>query len=147
MLHEDFHDRVKPLETVAKDCKVHLYIKGSYYQLRDPSQQVLVNEADLIIGHAFRFELRDEKDALLCNRVCLSKNPTETPEVKCFLQGVVNHGLTWSKYDGDLISDGTYAANPYSFSSLKTDIQTRCQDEKFKRELLRSLRRLYDEFD
>lgn len=65
---------MKPLETVAKDCKVHLYIKGSYYQLRDPAQQVLVSDADIVIGHGFQFELRDEKDALLCNKVCLSKS-------------------------------------------------------------------------
>lgn len=79
------------------------------------------------------------------NKTFCLLDPTETPEVKCFLQGVVNHGLTWSKYDGDLISDGTYAANPYTYSSLKTDIQTRCQDEKFKREFLRALRRFYEE--
>lgn len=75
----------------------------------------------------------------------LIKDPTETAKVKCFLQGVINHGLTWSKYDGDLISDGTYAANPYAYSSVKMDVQTRCQDEKFKRALLRALRRLYEE--
>ena len=73
LLHEDFHDRVKPLENVAKDCKVRLYIRGSYYQLQNPSQQVLVSDADRVIGHGFRFELRDEKNGVLCNKICLSK--------------------------------------------------------------------------
>ena len=77
-------------------------------------------------------------------RNALFPDPTETPEVKCFLQGVINHGLSGSKYDGDLISDGTYAANPSGYASVKLDVQTRCQDEKFKRQLLRALRRLYE---
>jgi hypothetical protein len=74
LLHEDFHDRVKPLENLAKDCKVRLYIKGSYYQLPNPAQQVSVSDADIIIGHGFHFELRDEDNALLCNKVCLGKS-------------------------------------------------------------------------
>jgi len=74
LVHEDFHDRVKPLENVAKDCKVRLYIKGSYYQLPNPAQQVLVSDADIVIGHGFQFELRDENNAFLCNKLCLSKS-------------------------------------------------------------------------
>jgi hypothetical protein len=62
------------LETVAKDCKVHIYVKGSYYQLKNPAQQVLVSEADIVIGHGFEFEVRDETNALLCNKLCLSRS-------------------------------------------------------------------------
>jgi hypothetical protein len=43
------------------------------------------------------------------------------------------------------LSDGTYAANTAGYQTLKTDIQTRCQDEKFKRQLLRMLRKMYEE--
>ncbi|CAF0835014.1 unnamed protein product [Rotaria sordida] len=145
LLHENFHPRVKPLENVAQGCKVHLYIKGSYYQLRDPAQQVLVSEADVVIGHGFQFELRDEKNALLCNKICLSKNPMDTPAVKCFLQGAINHGFTWSRFNTDVLSDGTYAANTGGYQALKIDIQTRCQNEKLKRQLLRALRKMYEE--
>ncbi|CAF0979550.1 unnamed protein product [Adineta ricciae] len=147
LLDENFHDRVKPLENVAKTCKVRLTIRGSYYQLTQADQQVLVNDADLVIGHGFRFELRDEKNGVLCNKICLSKNPADIPEVRCFLEGVINHGLTWSKYNSDVISDGTYAANTGGYQALKTDIQTKCQKEKFKRQLLRILRTMYDEED
>ncbi|CAF2345828.1 unnamed protein product [Rotaria sp. Silwood2] len=145
LLHENFHDRVKPLENVAKDCKVHLYIKESYYQLRDPAQQVLVSEADMVIGHGFQFELRDENNAVLCNKICLSKNPMDMPEVKCFLQGAINRGLIWSRYNTDVLSDGTYASNTVGYQALKTDIQTRCQNEKLKRQLLRALRKMHEE--
>ncbi|CAF0934350.1 unnamed protein product [Rotaria sp. Silwood1] len=145
LLHENFHDRVKPLENVAKDCRVHLYIKGSYYQLKDPAQQVLVSEADIVIGHGFQFEFRDEKNALLCNKICLSKNPMDIPEVKCFLQGAINRGLTWSRLNADVLSDGTYASNMGGYQALKTDIQTRCQNEKLKRQLLRVLRKMHEE--
>ncbi len=55
----------------AKDCKIRLYIKGSYQQLPNSSQQVLVSDADLVIGHAFQFEIRDEKNTYLCNKICL----------------------------------------------------------------------------
>ena len=72
-------------------------------------------------------------------------DPADIPEVKCFLEGVINHGLTWSKYNSDVISDGTYAANTGGYQALKTDIQTKCQKEKFKRQLLRILRTMYDE--
>jgi hypothetical protein len=59
---------------VAKTCKVHVYVKGSYYQLPNPAQQVYVDEADVVIGHGFQFELRDETNALLCNSLCLGKS-------------------------------------------------------------------------
>ncbi|CAF0941904.1 unnamed protein product [Adineta steineri] len=142
LIHEDFHERVKPLENLAKTCQVRLYIRGSYYQLPNPADQVLVLDADLVIGHGFQFEIRDENNAILCNKMCLSKNPTDIPAVNCFLQGVINHGLTWSKYNTDAISDGTYAANTIGYHTLKTDVQTRCKDEKLKRQLLRALRKM-----
>lgn len=64
-------------------------------------------------------------------------DPMDIPEVSCFLQGVVNHGLTWSQYNPDIISDGTYAANPTGYQTLKIDIQTRCVKETFKRRFFR----------
>ncbi|CAF3858981.1 unnamed protein product [Rotaria sp. Silwood1] len=145
LLHENFHDRVKPLENVVKDCKVRLYIKGSYYQLQNPEQQVLISEADIVIGHGFRFEIRDENNGLLCNKLCFSKNPEDIPEVACFLQGAINHGLTWSRSNKDVLSDGTYASSTVGYQALKIDIQTRCQNEKLKRELLRALRKIYED--
>jgi hypothetical protein len=74
LLHENFHDRIKPLENLAKDCKIRLYIKGSYYQLANPSQQVLISDADLVIGHGLQFEIRNEDNGILCNKNCLSKS-------------------------------------------------------------------------
>jgi hypothetical protein len=74
-------------------------------------------------------------------------DPTDIPEVKCFLQGAINHGLTWSRTNTDVLSDGTYAANTAGYQTLKTDIQTRCEKEKFKRQLLRVLRKLYEDDD
>ncbi|CAF1531155.1 unnamed protein product, partial [Adineta steineri] len=50
-----------------------------------------------------------------------------------------------SKYNTDTISDGTYAANTAGYHTLKTDVQTRCKDEKLKRQLLRALRKMYIE--
>ena len=73
--------------------------------------------------------------------------PTDMSEVRCLLQGVANRGLTWSRYYPDVISDGTYASNTYGYQTLKTDIQTRCEKEKFKRQLLRALRQMYEEDD
>lgn len=69
----------------------------------------------------------------------------DIPEAKCFLQRTINNGFTWSRYNTDVLSDGTYAANTVGYQSLKTDIQTNCQKEKFKRQLLRALRTMYDE--
>jgi hypothetical protein len=65
--------------------------------------------------------------------------------VKCLLQGATNRGLTWSRLNSNVFSDGTYASNPNGYQALKIDIQTRCENEKFKRELLRTLRRMYEE--
>ncbi len=72
-------------------------------------------------------------------------DPMDIPEVKCFLQGAINHGLTWSRYITDVISDGTYASNTVGYHTLKTDIQTACQGEKLKRQLLRALRKMHQE--
>jgi hypothetical protein len=69
----------------------------------------------------------------------------DIPEVNCFLQAAINHGLTWSRSNTDVLSDGTYAANTAGYQTLKIDIQTRCQDEKFKRQLLRILRKMHDD--
>ncbi len=72
-------------------------------------------------------------------------DPTDMPEVKCFLQGITSRGLTWSRYNSNVISDNTYASNTQGYQTLKTDIQTKCQNQGFKRELLRALRRMYEE--
>lgn len=74
LVNENFKDRVKSIEKAAKDCKVHVYIKGSYYQVASSSQQVPYADYDLVIGHGFRFEIRDESNALLCNKICLSRS-------------------------------------------------------------------------
>lgn len=66
-------------------------------------------------------------------------------EVKCFLQGITSRGLVWSRLNSNVISDGTYSSNISGYQALRNDIQTRCKDEKFKRALLRALRRMYDE--
>lgn len=74
LVHENFKSRVDDVERVAKDCKVRVYIKGSYYQLAKPTDQALVAEADLVIGHGFKFEVRDSSNGLLCNKLCLSRS-------------------------------------------------------------------------
>lgn len=73
LVHEDFKPRVADIEKIAKDCRVRVFVKGSYYQLARPTDQTLVAEADLVIGHGFKFELRDSTNALLCNKLCLSR--------------------------------------------------------------------------
>ena len=65
--------------------------------------------------------------------------------MRCFLGRAIDNGFTWSRYNTDVLSDGTYAANPSGYQTLKTDIQTRCQNQKFKRKLLRALRKMYEE--
>ncbi len=65
--------------------------------------------------------------------------------MKCFLQGAIDRGLIWSRTNTDVLSDGTYAANPAGYQTLKTDVQTRCQKEKFKRQLLLALRKFYED--
>ena len=60
----------------------------------------------------------------------------DMPEARCFLQGALDRGLTWSRYD--VLSDGTYDSNVWGYQALKTDIQTKCKDEKLKRQLLRT---------
>lgn len=67
------------------------------------------------------------------------------PEARCFLQGARNRGLSWSQINPSVMSDGTYHANPSGYQSLKTDIQTRCQNQNLKREILRTLRKMYED--
>ncbi len=74
LVHDDFKDSVKAVDKAAKDCEVHVYVTGSYYQLSDPNTDVSYNDADLAIGHGFKFQLREENDAILCNELCLSKS-------------------------------------------------------------------------
>lgn len=66
-------------------------------------------------------------------------------EVKCFLDGIRGRGLAWSSTYPDVISDNTYESDKSGWQTLKTDIQTKCANEQFKRQLLRALRRMDDE--
>ena len=72
-------------------------------------------------------------------------DPTDVAEARCFLQGAANRGFTWSRYNPNVLSDNTYATNTNGYQALKVDIQTKCKDEKFKRALMRALRKMYDE--
>jgi hypothetical protein len=74
LLHQDLHERVKYLEILAKDCRVHLNIKGSYYQLATPTQYVPSSDYDLVIGHGIQFVLHEESNQNLCNKQCLSNS-------------------------------------------------------------------------
>lgn len=74
LIHENFHERVKSIDDVAKSCKVVVYIKGSYYQLGSHTASVPYSDYDLVIGHGFQFQLRDEHNAMLCNELCLSRS-------------------------------------------------------------------------
>jgi hypothetical protein len=69
----------------------------------------------------------------------------DLPEVKCFLQGAMNRGITWSGSATNVLSDGTYASDTYGYQALKVDIQTKCKDENLKRELMRALRKMNEE--
>jgi hypothetical protein len=160
LVHQDFSDRVKVVEKAAKDCKVRVYITGSYYQLQYPTEQVPYLEQDLVIGHALKFELHNENNGILCNKLCLSKSktnlykiflflfvcldPMDLYEVKCFLQSVQNNGLSWSRYITNVLSDGTYASDPNAYEPVKIDIQTKCQGQSLKRKMFREVRRIYE---
>ena len=74
LVNKAFVSRVEAIEKIAKNCKVHVYVKGSYYQLKDPSAYVPTSDVDMVIGHGFQFELRDESNAMLCNKHCLSQS-------------------------------------------------------------------------
>ncbi|CAF3621322.1 unnamed protein product [Rotaria sordida] len=143
--HEDFAKHIKTVEKTAKDCNVHVYVKDSYYQMIDSAAPASTSEENLVIGHGFRFEIHDTSNKVLCNAVCLSKNPMGTFQIKCFLETIQKHGLVWSIYDSDVISDGTYESDRRGYQALKVDIQTKCQKESFKRQLLRALRRMNEE--
>ncbi|CAF1551522.1 unnamed protein product, partial [Didymodactylos carnosus] len=144
-VQETMHERIKLLETLAKDCQVLVHVKGSYYQLQNPAAQVPISDSNLVIGHGFAFELRDAQDRMLCNSVCLNKNPLDIAEVKCFISGAINRGWTWSRTNPTVLSDGFYEANPSTYQKTKTQIQTDCQNVKLKRQMMLALRRLYDD--
>ncbi|CAF2495147.1 unnamed protein product [Rotaria sp. Silwood2] len=135
-------NHIKSVEKSAKECNVHVYVKGSYYQMEDPAKPVLVSEADIVIGHGFRFELRNTDNSMACNKLCLSRNPKDIFQVKCFLESIIKDGLVWSVSNPDVISDGTYEADKRGYQDLKIDIQTKCKKEGLKRELLQVLRRM-----
>ncbi|CAF3355062.1 unnamed protein product [Rotaria socialis] len=144
LVHKDFEDSLKQIEKAAKDCKVHVFVKGSYYQLPNPSSRAPFGDEDIVIGQAFQFELRDEQNGILCNKLCLSRNPSVLSEAKCFLDTIRRNGLTWSSSNSYIISSGKYASNVAGYGATKTDIQTKCQKESFKRELMLELRQMYD---
>ncbi|CAF2151074.1 unnamed protein product [Rotaria magnacalcarata] len=144
LVHKDFEENLKSIEKAAKDCKVHVFVKGSYYQLPNPNSRAPFGDEDLVIGYAFQFELRDEQNGILCNKLCLSRNPLALSEAKCFLDTIRRNGLTWSSSNSYIISSGKYASDITRYDATKTDIQTKCQKESFKRELLLELRQMYD---
>jgi hypothetical protein len=72
-------------------------------------------------------------------------DPMDMPKVKCFLKGITNLGLPWSRFNSDVINDNTYASTTQGYQTLKADIQTKCKNQGFKRELLRALRGMYEE--
>lgn len=73
LAHKDFEKAFKIVEKAAKDCKVHVNIKSSYYQLPSSSDNVESQNAALVVGRGFQFDLRTESNSMLCNKVCLQK--------------------------------------------------------------------------
>ncbi|CAF1413722.1 unnamed protein product [Didymodactylos carnosus] len=146
LINENLFDRLKSLESLAKDCQVHVNVKGSYYQLAYPSQQVTSSDVDLVAGHGFKFELLDTDDRMLCNSICLGKSPKDFSEVRCFLNGAASRGWVWgsSSYP-TVLSDGFYASSLLNYNVAKIRVQTDCQNSKLKRQLLRALRKLDEE--
>lgn len=64
------------------------------------------------------------------------------PEPRCFLSAIQKNGLTWAF--ADVITDGTSASST-GYYLLKTNVQKGCEGKSLKRQLLRQLRKMYEE--
>lgn len=87
-----FDSILKTLSSYAKECRVKINVKQSFIQESPAMSTIMLRDHGAMafrLGEAIEFELVDQDNKVLCNRICMEKDPSRLsglPDAKCFLQ-------------------------------------------------------------
>lgn len=134
-ISEDKKDSFEKLDALAKLCKVRFEPLRSYSVNKDPKYKI-DETAPFFVGYGLEAELNDDKNKLLCNKLCLSKSPQPLKPVKCLLDGLDAIGFKHNpKYPGIIYDASLLTETVSSYTKLKEFKQVGCSDEKFLKKL------------
>ena len=89
---DTFHPILQTLSTYAKSCHVKLHVKQAFIKETKAQTTIMLREQSALsfrLGEAIEIELYDRDDKVLCNRLCLEKDPSRLsglPDARCFLR-------------------------------------------------------------
>lgn len=89
---DTFRPVLETLSTYAKDCGVKIHVKQGFIKETSTMTTILLRDHSALsfrLGEAMEFELHDQDNKVLCNRLCMEKGPSRLsslPEAQCFLR-------------------------------------------------------------
>jgi len=134
-ISEDMVPNFKKFDELAKLCKIKFDPLSSFKKNNDKKSKIK-EDAGQFIGYGIETELLDDKGKILCNKVCLKKNPNPLPQVKCFLEGLDAIKFKHNpKFPGIFYHTSLLTLTESQYRLLKELKQVGCSDEKFYKKL------------
>jgi hypothetical protein len=135
---ETFFPLLPILSNYAKECRVKINVKQAFIQENPGLTTLKINdytEMAFRLGEAIEFELVDQDNKVLCNKICLQKDLSklkELPDAKCFLEKVSKT----PEFRQDAIKPNLLIKRPEPGESLvklqdvRKDVQDKCSKLK-----------------
>lgn len=134
-ISEDLKKNFQKLDDLAKLCKVRFDPSRSFSVNKDPKYKI-DETAPFFVGYGFEAELNDDKNKLMCNKVCLAKSPNGMKEAKCLLDGLNAIGFRHNpKYPGIFYEASLLSQTVSTYTKMKELKQVGCSDDKIMKKL------------
>lgn len=134
-ISDDMTKNFKKLDDLAKKCNVQFKVLNSFSKNTDPKYKV-DEKSPLYVGYGIDVILNDKKGKLLCNKVCLAKNPSPMPAAKCLLDGLSGINFKHNpKYPGIIYEASLLKLTVSAYTKLKELKQVGCSGESFYKKL------------
>jgi hypothetical protein len=133
-----FHPLLQNLSHIAKRCHVKINVKQAFVQENSVIQKVLPidrTSSAFQLGEAIEFELLDQDNKLLCNRLCIEKSLSQLkrlPNAKCFLKKLSrNHDLQQDLITPAILRKRRTNESLISLDDKRNDLQKKCKKFHF----------------
>lgn len=123
------------LDSLAHLCEVKIQPIRTYSQQANISARVEYKDYPFYTGRGLDFEVNDKDGKLLCNKICLGKNPIPMKGAKCFIDGLLAIGWKYSVLYPGVINDGSHmyteGASLKAYHKIREFKQIGCKETKF----------------
>lgn len=122
------------LDGLAALCGVKIQPIRTFSHQANISAKIEYKDYPFYTGRGLQLEVLDKDGKLLCNSICLAKNPIPMQGAKCLFDGLLAIGWKYSVLYPGVINDGshmfTQGSSIKEYNKLREFKQVGCKDLK-----------------